>query len=62
MLEYGWKDVTKDIDLVCMDAAGKIRNEPEAVTVIYSLILHPLITEAANDGPSHFSFFYYYRD
>lgn len=23
LLEYGFKDVTKDIDLVCMDAAGK---------------------------------------
>jgi hypothetical protein len=25
MLEYGLKDVTKDIDLVCRDAAGKAR-------------------------------------
>jgi hypothetical protein len=25
MLEYGLKDVTKDIDLVCRDAAGKAK-------------------------------------
>jgi len=25
MLELGLKDVTKDIDLVCRDAAGKVR-------------------------------------
>ena len=27
MLEYGLKDVTKDIDLVCRDAAGKAKRQ-----------------------------------
>ena len=38
MLQYGLKDVTKDIDLVCKDASGKARILEAARSLGFSVI------------------------